>query len=332
MSVNQLSTNDSQQEEEDDEEEEPKEAILPDRIRLYSSYDRPFFEDISSNNPVLYIIHNLLTDKECDALISKVEKKENKDIKQTLLEGGVENSLYNNDEDSIFYLWSGNVVRNHMNKEIDDRIEHSTGFTRDNLSDFKIIKHTPTNKQKSSTSNLHYDIGNPNINIPLATITIFLNDDSDDDDIEIIYPKTNIKIKSKKGMAIVHHNFITSDDNEENIDYKTTNQIIYKNNNKNIYIAKRYFYKNTLSITSLILLPILSLPFGGILPRYIILLYNYIYDTFDYDSNYDIMMIFDYCIIGICIIFFIIFSFFNGGNKKNVVGVVGVGSKKKKKK
>merc|ERR1711862_229237 len=108
-----------------------------------------------------------------------------------------------------------------------------------------------------------------------------------------------------------------------------TNQIIFKSSKKNIYIAKRYFYKNTLSITSLILLPILSLPFGGILPRYIILFYNYIYD---------IMMIFDYCIIGICIIFllflfmmfFIIFSFFNGGNKKNVgVGVVG---KKKKKK
>merc|ERR1711862_560794 len=105
-----------------------------------------------------------------------------------------------------------------------------------------------------------------------------------------------------------------------------TNQIIYKSSKKNIYIAKRYFYKNTLSITSLILLPILSLPFGGLLPRYIILFYNYIYDTFS-DSDYDIMMIFDYCIIGICIIFFL----FNGGNK-SVGGVVGVVSKKKKKK
>lgn len=34
---------------------------MPDRIRLYAAGDRPFFEDVSSQSPVLYLIHNLMT-------------------------------------------------------------------------------------------------------------------------------------------------------------------------------------------------------------------------------------------------------------------------------
>ena len=34
---------------------------MPERIRLYAGGDRPFFEDVETHNPTLYLIHNLLT-------------------------------------------------------------------------------------------------------------------------------------------------------------------------------------------------------------------------------------------------------------------------------
>ena len=43
------------------------------RIRLYAGGDRPFFEDVEAAQPTIYIIHNLLSTKECDALIEQAK-------------------------------------------------------------------------------------------------------------------------------------------------------------------------------------------------------------------------------------------------------------------
>lgn len=42
---------------------------MPERIRMYAAGDRPFFEDCSSTQPGLYLIHNLLTKQECQQFI-----------------------------------------------------------------------------------------------------------------------------------------------------------------------------------------------------------------------------------------------------------------------
>ena len=61
--------------EDSDPNEINKGAGLPDRIRLYAGGDRPFFEDALSKTPVVYLIHNMLTIEECDALIGMAEGK-----------------------------------------------------------------------------------------------------------------------------------------------------------------------------------------------------------------------------------------------------------------
>ena len=109
---------------------------MPDRVRLYAGGDRPFFEDVSHDEPVVYLIHNLLTVAECDALIQKAQGKVEPvdDSKSNFLEGTMENS-YNDPRSKIgkvfgvdrVYLWSG-MLKPYDSKAIDERIEQVTGF------------------------------------------------------------------------------------------------------------------------------------------------------------------------------------------------------------
>ena len=50
-------------------------GALPERVRLYAGGDRPFFEDAVSKSPVVYLIHNLLSDEECEELLKMAENK-----------------------------------------------------------------------------------------------------------------------------------------------------------------------------------------------------------------------------------------------------------------
>ena len=50
-------------------------GALPERVRLYAGGDRPFFEDAVSKSPVVYLIHNLLSDEECEVLLRSAENK-----------------------------------------------------------------------------------------------------------------------------------------------------------------------------------------------------------------------------------------------------------------
>ena len=48
---------------------------MPDRVRIYSGGDRPFFEDVSAGGPMVYLIHNLMSgDGEVEHVIEKAEK------------------------------------------------------------------------------------------------------------------------------------------------------------------------------------------------------------------------------------------------------------------
>jgi len=278
-------------------EEEQTEAFLPDRVRLYSSHDRPFFEDVSSptqsnpGNPVIYIIHNLLTSEECDALMNAAEGKTERvrDRIGSLLDGvdyKHEGQYIYDDSVESTYLWKGNVVRSHMFKEIDDRIEHSTGFVKDYMSDLHIYKHT-----SGSKSPMYYD-KIPTSNPQLATITIFLNDDyynsTETTGGEIIYSKAYppIHILPKKGMAIVHHNVLQTPEGEMHFDNDSLHADFPYFGREVKWIAKSYFYTNSLSSTKRILLPLIALPFGGILPKPVYQLYDFISMNVEGDLDY----------------------------------------------
>ncbi|KAL9191476.1 hypothetical protein ACHAXT_001182 [Thalassiosira profunda] len=260
-----------------------KGGALPDRVRLYAGGDRPFFEDAVSNKPVVYLIHNMLTDEECHDLIRMAEGKYDRVDDTDGINNYLENSMAS-DKPGVatainidrVMLWKGGVAGKVV-KDIDERISHTTGFPAEHFSDFQINRHA-----EGSSHEPHFDI-NPTNGI-MASITIFLNEVPSDGRGEFVFPAPEdgnepVLVRPTKGLAIVHHNT----DEKYNFDKATLHQELalragYK------YVAKKFVYLNPQQNHVRIVLPLLALPFGGKLPRVFIALQNALIDKFGVET------------------------------------------------
>ena len=241
---------------------------MPDRVRLYAAGDRPFFEDVSSKSPVLYLIHNLMTKEECEWTLQQAKGKFEKvnDSISNLLENAVSEPSTKSIDIERVMLWKGQI-QSHMGKQVEERIEQVTGYPQDQFSDWQITKHV-----KGSRHELHYD--HHPVYPPVATITVFLNDfhDGESDSVggEIVYPNpvegSPIMIAPQQGLAVVHHNT----DYDGNVDYAAVYGEMNLRLDKVKYIARKYVYAQPLPPSKRLLLPLFAFPTGGKLPRWII--------------------------------------------------------------
>ena len=117
---------------------------MPDRVRLYSGGDRPFFEDVNVQNPMVYLIHNLVsTAGETDHLVKLAEGKfEEFDGTANYLEGteelgGREGGRSAKAKLDRVYLWKGRLLDPKLNA-IDERITQVTGFPIAHISDWQV--------------------------------------------------------------------------------------------------------------------------------------------------------------------------------------------------
>lgn len=97
---------------------------MPDRVRLYAAGDRPFFEDVSNQSPVLYLIHNLLSQEECETLMEQAKNRFDPldDSTSNLLENSVAEPSKKAINIEKMMLWKGQI-NNHAGKQIEERIE-----------------------------------------------------------------------------------------------------------------------------------------------------------------------------------------------------------------
>lgn len=263
-------------------EEDIQNNGMPERVRLYAAGDRPFFEDVVSQDPVLYLIHNLLNKDECEMLINSAKDK------LSLLDDTASNLLENivAEKDrkprafgvQHLLLWKGQMD-GHVGKQIDERIEQVTGYPKDQFSDWQILKF-----EKGSKYELHYNY-HP-IYSPIATITVFLNDVSSGG--EIVYPKAGndkkpIMIQPKKGLAVVHHNT----DFEGRFDFASLHGELPVDDlvGEAKYVARKFVYASPLPSSKRIVLPILAFATGGKLPRWVISLHSNLLDKFGLEKG-----------------------------------------------
>jgi hypothetical protein len=229
---------------------------MPDRVRLYAGDDRPFFEDVAQVDPTLFLIHNLLTEQECDDLIKAADKKVEPIEKDNILEFSYETDKLHKIERTV--LWKGGVQAR-SGKEIEERIEQVTGFPEAHFSDFVVDR-----LDKGSYWNPHYDAHS--YLSAMATITVFLTDEGS----PIVYPscKEPVKINPRKGMAIVHHN--TNEHNQ--LDMSSLNAIMPPTSSEGspVYIARKYVFFEPVSNSRRFVLPLIAAPFGGKLPRVVV--------------------------------------------------------------
>lgn len=296
---------------------------MPDRVRLYAAGDRPFFEDVLHAEPTVYLIHNLLTEDECDAMMKSVENK--LDRLDNTVSNVLENALVFDDGsgktnkiDSAM-LWRGSLV-SHSGKEINERIQQVTGFPVDHMSDFQINRH-----RRGSYHAPHYD-DHP-VRTPMASIVVFLDTLDYQDGGEFVFPNPTddeedpIKIHPTKGMGIVYHNT----DEEGNFDPSTLHAELEVKGNVVKHVAKRWIYMDPLPPSRRIALPLIAAPFGGKLPRVVVRAHDMLVEKFGLDTG---TMYFDkLCVVLPILVLFGVASVIGGYVKDHLVGNGGGGKK-----
>ena len=238
---------------------------MPERVRLYAGGDRPFFEDVEPASPTLYLIHNLLTDEECETLIAAAEPRvvpvTTDDVLQMTYNAedfeGVQRAM----------LWQG-MLQSPSKKAIEERLEQVTGFPSSHYSDFIVDKLEPGAHWKA-----HFD-AREGLVPPTASITIFLSEESG----PLVYPmsKDPVKIVARKGVAVVHHN--TND--KQRLDQNTLHALLPSTSSGPVYVARKYVYPVPVSTARRLALPVFAAPFGGKLPDLIVQLHDFMVDTF----------------------------------------------------
>lgn len=288
---------------------------MPDRIRLYAGGDRPFFEDVEPMGPTLYLIHNLLTTIEADALVenaaSKVEPLETDKLDNLQLNfqpdkyPGVESAM----------LWYG-ALASPAQKAIEERIEQVTGFPSDHFSDFVVDKIGAGAHWKPHLDNHPY----AHYSTPIATILIFLTEPSPSDDEtaggSIVYPaatKNPIQILPQKGLAIVHHNM----DETNQLDMGTLHAMLpTPKGTQPIYVARKYVFEQPISRSRRMALPAFAFPFGGKLPKILVTFHDLLVDNFGVEDG---GLYFDKACIMIPVLIFLLIAQFVGNYVKDQI-------------
>ena len=193
---------------------------------MYAGGERPFFEDIETAEPTVYMIHNLLTLVECQTMIEQAQQQTFRPVPSSssssrqsanpLIEYMTDTTPYRNVDRTVLHP---GFFQSLLMKAVDERIEQVTGFPIHHYSEWIIDRLTI-----NSTYHPHYDNTYlPNELVPHATITVFLNDVSEFSDTveggQLVYPtiggKTTknmhgstdpIRIQPTQGLGVVHHN------------------------------------------------------------------------------------------------------------------------------
>lgn len=262
---------------------------MPERVRLYAGGDRPFFEDVSTAEPMVYLIHHLLTDAECDELMAAAEssgplRPVGSDYDDPL-EGDpmatTKSATKPNHRLERVFFWRG-ALKGHKSRAIDERLEQVTGFPADHMTDVRIERFAADGADRAPHYDRLPDDGAPYAK-QLATITIFLNDEGVGGG-EMVFPSADppVRIRPKKGMAVVHHNLNedhTPDPSSIHADLPTTGGTAVK------WTARRWIHTEPLSPARRIVVPLLAAPTGGRLPGWVRSLHRAFCDKLGHDTG-----------------------------------------------
>ena len=253
-------------------------AVYPTRSQREAA---PFLEDVQNVNPTVYVIHNLLTPKECESLIRQAAPLVQPLQRNDPLQYTTQYDKFVNTK--RVHLWEG-TWQSPERKAIQERVEQQTGFSAAHLSDWTVNQLTA-----GSYWQPHYDILLGNY-VPMATITVFLSaTTSNITGGDFVFPNTDesdppLRIQPSQGLAVVHHNA----DEQHQFDLHALHALLPVTTtgaDEFFYVATNYILALPASNARRVVLPALAAPWQGRLPEGIATLHDALISQLGVDTG-----------------------------------------------
>jgi hypothetical protein len=274
----------------------------PRSIRLYAGGDRPFFEDVVSAEPPVYLIHNLLTVEECDSLVNQARVQPASTVQDPLqLLQSPENFV----KSQRSMLWQG-LWQSASGKAIEERIEQATGFPASHFTDFVVDRLKPGSYWKPHFDTLDATPGG----LPMATLTIFLTEppaSAGESSAALVYPSAKggpVQVRPQQGLAVIHHNWNDRHEFESNAVHALL-EYTGGSSDQPIYVARKYVVSSPISNSRRVVLPLVAMACGGRLPGFLSTIYNLLAEQFGHETGglyFDKLCIFAPVLALLCLI------------------------------
>lgn len=255
-------------------------AILedrPERLRLYPGGGRPFIESVSDDSPVVFLIHNLLSEEECTFLkesakgVLRPSTPADDDVwvKQRPVERSFNSATLHHG------IW-----KSAHHKAIDEKLFSIINFPSEYFADLQINEFV-----EGGTHGPHYDSDKlPSVyRERVMTVVFCLNTVAQDDGGGLVFPKAGLRVQPQAGMAIVYHN--TVEDGSLDMTSLHSHERLL---NGSKWTATQRIHAAPLPLAGRTVIPALIMLSGGHTPQWMFWYRDWTMDTFGVDRGFEL--------------------------------------------
>ena len=228
--------------------------------------DPPTIEQVSESSPRIFLIHNAMTKAECQHLRSMAGPILRESYVGTAGQGM---KIGERRTSQSTFLMKGSVLETKQMKSMRRRIADLTGFDLHKFADLQVNRYEAGGKYEP-----HVDWAKSEVSEQEWTVLLCLSSVADDQGGETVFPRANIMVQPKEGMAIVFKNskslhVLDHDSLHGGAPLKygekwNSNQWIFA---QDVHFARR------------VSLPLLLMPWGGDPPKWLVRWRNHLMKT-----------------------------------------------------
>ena len=237
-------------------------AILddqPERLRLYPGGGRPFIESVSEESPVVFLIHNLLSEEESN------------DIKQAAA-GHLRPSVDADDDARVKYksaersfdlaVLDHGILKSATHKAVDEKLVSIINFPAEYFAPLEVNRFG-----EGGAHGPHYDSDKvPSVyREKVMTVVLCLDSVPEGGGGDIVFPRARLLVRPQAGMAIVFHN--TAEDGSLDMKSLHAHEALVAGTTK--WTATQRIYATKVPLAARTLIPAIATLSGGEAPSWV---------------------------------------------------------------
>eukprot|EP00566_Odontella_aurita_P018065 CAMPEP_0113559684 /NCGR_PEP_ID=MMETSP0015_2-20120614/19029_1 /TAXON_ID=2838 /ORGANISM="Odontella" /LENGTH=328 /DNA_ID=CAMNT_0000461339 /DNA_START=299 /DNA_END=1282 /DNA_ORIENTATION=+ /assembly_acc=CAM_ASM_000160 len=244
----------------------PRRLSLPD--------DPPTIEEVSPSNPRVYLIHNALTRSEC----GHIRRLASKTLRPSYVgTGGQGMKTSERRTSESTFLMTGSVFETGPMRDMRRRISRLTGLDVRRFADLQVNKYKPGGKYEP-----HLDwAASGGASEQDWTVLLCLSTAEEGQGGETLFPRANIAVRPREGMAIVFRNII--EPGKPDLESLHGGGPLADGEKWN---ANQWVFTQELPFARRVSLPVLLRPWGGDPPNFVVRLRNYLMRKYGAERGY----------------------------------------------